>query len=75
MVIAYPKIPRTVPRYGMQLPARRNQRQDAATVSVGRMLLIDLGMIRRYGNKLTIFKVGSATLRECPNSPAIILEQ
>ena len=39
------------------------------------MPILALGMVRRYRDKPAIFKVGSPTLRECPNSPAIVLKE
>jgi hypothetical protein len=73
MLVAYPKIPGTVPRYGMQLSAGRDQGQYR-----GAMLLVpvvDLGMVRRYRDKPAILKIGSATLREGPNAPVIVLKE
>src|SRR6266404_239227 len=75
MLVAYPKIPGTVPRYGMQLAARRDQGQRGGDVLLAWMPILALGMVRRYGDKPAILKVGSPTLRECPNSPAIVLKE
>src|ERR1700682_5876473 len=75
MLVAYPKIPGTVPRYGMQLSARCDQGQHGGDVSLARMPILDLGMVRRHGDKPAILKVGSPTLSERPNSPAIVLKE
>src|SRR6266403_1808452 len=75
MLVAYPKIPGTVSRYGMQLSARRDQGQHGGDVSLARMPILDMGMVRRHGDKPAILKVGSSTLSERPNSPAIVLKK
>jgi hypothetical protein len=75
MLVAYPKIPGTVPGYRMQVSARRDQSQHGRDVSLARILIIDLGSIRRYGNKPSILEVGRSVLGERPNSPAIVLKE
>src|SRR5258708_20630126 len=75
MLVAYPKVPGTVPGYGMHLSARRDQSQHRGDVSLTRMLIIDVGTVRPYGNKPSILKVGSSILGKSPNSAAIVLKE
>ena len=75
MLVAYPKISRTVSRDGMQLSARRDQGQHGGGVWLARMSMLDVGRVRGYRDKPAIFEVGSPALRERPNSPAIVLKE
>jgi hypothetical protein len=75
MLVAYPEISRTIPRYGMQLSARRDQGEHGGVVWLARVSLFDVGRVRGYGGKPAIFEVSSPPLRERPNSPAIVLKQ
>src|ERR1700731_2467392 len=75
MLIAYPKIPGTVPRYGMHLCARRDQGQHGGDLSLARTPFLDVSVVGRYGDKLAILEVCSATLCESPNSPVIVLKE
>src|ERR1700704_427455 len=74
-LVAYPKIPRTIPRDGMQLSARRHQGQYTSDVSLARMPILGLGMVGGYRDKAAVLKVGGPTLGECPNSPSIVLKE
>jgi hypothetical protein len=75
MLVAYPNVPGTVPRYGMQLSPRRNQSQHGGDVSLARIAVLDVGRVCPYGNKPAILEVGSSILRERPNSPAVVLKE
>jgi hypothetical protein len=75
VLVAYPKVPRTVSRDGMHVSARRDQSKNAINLSSQRMCIIDMGMVRSYRNKSPILEVGGSILRERPNSPTIILKQ
>src|ERR1700686_269489 len=75
MLVAYPKIPGTVPRYGMHLSAGRDQSEHAGDLSLARIPMIDIGAVRPYRNKPSILEIGSSIRGERPNSPAIVLKQ
>jgi hypothetical protein len=75
MLVAYPKIPGTVPRYGMHLCARCDQGQHGGDLPLAWMPILDVSMVRRYGDKPAILEVCSATLCESPNSPVIVLKE
>src|ERR1700733_2202796 len=72
MLVAYPKISRTVPGDGMQLPGRCDQGEHGGVLWLAR---IDVGRVRGYRDKPAIFEVGRSPLRERPNSPAIVLKK
>jgi hypothetical protein len=75
MLVAYPKIPGTVPRYGMQLSPRRDQSQHSGDVSLARTAILAVGRVCLYGNKPAILEVCNSILRERPNSPAVVLKE
>src|ERR1700741_5661411 len=75
MLVAYPKISGTVPRYGMHLSPRRDQSEHAGDLSFARIPMIDTGAVRPYRNKPSILEIGSSILGERPNSPALVLKE
>src|ERR1700730_9526244 len=75
MLVADPKIPGTVPRYGMHLSAGRDQSEHAADLSFARIPTIDIGAVRPYRNKSSILEIGSSIRGERPNSPSLVLKE